>query len=329
MKTWSDMAATQPLAAKIMTNSFKRGRMSHAYLIQGARGTGKEALALLTAQTLFCTHKSGVDPCGECVDCRRIATGNHPDVHQIVPDGQSIKKDQIDHLQKEFAYSALESSQKVYVIQRADTLTNNAANRILKFLEEPEMETTAFMLTENSQAMLATIRSRCQLIDLKPLDPAAFRKQLVAEGVNEQSARLLSEITNNKTEAEALQEDVWFAEARKLMIQWMEISCTQPKDLYLFVHNRWMPHFKDRQEQERGLDLLLLAYRDILYAHLDKWDGLVVFSPEDERIEQGVMTFTQEKLLRVLQDILAAKRQLQQNVHQTLVMEQLALQIQR
>ncbi|WP_217588379.1 DNA polymerase III subunit delta' [Lentibacillus saliphilus] len=329
MKTWSDIVAVQPLAGKIMTNSIKRGRMSHAYLIQGARGTGKEALAFLTACTLFCAHKSGVEPCGTCLDCKRIASGNHPDVHWIVPDGQSIKREQIDHLQKEFTYSALESTQKVYIIKEADKLTNNAANRILKFLEEPGSHTTALMLTENSQSMLSTIRSRCQMIDLKPLDPTLFQQRLIDEGMDERSATLISEMTNNITEAKTLNDDVWFADARKLMIQWMDISCTQPKELYVFVHNRWMPHFKERHQQDRGLDLLLLAYRDILYAHLDKMGGLTVFTSNDDLIQKGVLAFSQQKLLAVLQHILAAKRQLQQNVHQTLVIEQLALQIQR
>src|SRR5699024_11770175 len=72
----------------------------------------------------------------------------------IEPDGQSIKIEQIRQLQKEFTYSGVESNQKVYIIEGAETLTVNAANRILKFLEEPSQATTAMMLTENGQAML-------------------------------------------------------------------------------------------------------------------------------------------------------------------------------
>src|SRR5690625_7335809 len=112
MKTWSDVAEIQPLASKIITNSIRKGRVSHAYLIQGARGTGKEAIALLITKGLFCENKTDVEPCHECNACKRIASGNHPDVHWIEPDGRSIKIEQIRDLQKEFSYSGLESTRR-------------------------------------------------------------------------------------------------------------------------------------------------------------------------------------------------------------------------
>src|SRR5690625_1491513 len=192
MNTWSEVAEFQPLAGRIITNSIKKDRISHAYLIQGERGTGKEAIASLIAKGLFCTNKDGVEPCHTCNMCKRIDSGNHPDVHWVVPDGQSIKIEQIKLLQKEFTYSGLESNKEVYIIKAADTLTLNAANRILKFLEEPSRQTTAIMLTENSSAIISTIRSRCQVIDLKPLHPIHFQKQLKESGMSEQNATLMS-----------------------------------------------------------------------------------------------------------------------------------------
>lgn len=118
MKTWSETAEVQPLASRIITNSIQKDRLSHAYLLQGERGTGKEAVALLLSKALFCSSRTGVEPCQECHECKRIESGNHPDIHWIEPDGQSIRKEQIEHLQKEFSYSGVESEQKVYVIDR-------------------------------------------------------------------------------------------------------------------------------------------------------------------------------------------------------------------
>src|SRR5699024_5365457 len=122
VETWAEMEEIQPLASKMITNSIRKRRVSHAYLIQGARGTVKEAISLLIAKSLFCELMSGVEHCNECNNCKRIASGNHPDVHWIVPDGQSIKIEQIRHLQKEFIYSGLESTKKVYIIKGAETL---------------------------------------------------------------------------------------------------------------------------------------------------------------------------------------------------------------
>ncbi|WP_106495627.1 DNA polymerase III subunit delta' [Lentibacillus sp. Marseille-P4043] len=329
MKTWAEIMEIQPLAGKIITNSMKKDRISHAYLIHGERGTGKEAIALQLAKSLFCVHKDGVEPCQTCHACKRIESGNHPDVHWIEPEGQSIKKEQIDNLQKEFMYSGVESNRKVYIIKAADTLTLNAANRILKFLEEPSKETTAIMLTENSQSIIPTIRSRCQILDLRPLNPAHFQKQLLDSGISIENASLYSALTNNFDEAMHFDEDEWFRQARKLMIQLIEMLATDPGNVYLFIHNKWLPHFKERSEQEHGLDLLLLAFKDILMSHIDYEDAIVVFDKASNELENLVMAFSQEKVLSILHAILEAKQKLKQNVHPTLVMEQLTLQIQR
>src|SRR5699024_7684752 len=136
------------------------------------------------------SHKNGAEPCHQCHDCKRVESGNHPDLHWIEPEGQSIKKEQIDHLQKEFMYSGLESNKKIYVVKQAETLTLNAANRILKFLEEPNRETTAILLTENGQSIISTIRSRCQVLDLAPLNPIQFQQQLMNDGISEANAKL-------------------------------------------------------------------------------------------------------------------------------------------
>lgn len=329
MKTWSELGSIQPLATRILENSIRRNRLAHAYLIAGSRGTGKEDVAMLLAKTLFCEQLDGTEPCNTCNACKRIASHNHPDVHWIEPDGQSIKIEQIKHLQKEFTYSGVESNQKAYIIKGAETLTVNAANRILKFLEEPSRKTTAIMLSENTQAMLATIRSRCQIIELQPLNPDTFKQQLVEAGITEGNARLFSQMTNNLQEALDLNEDEAFAQGRKLVVQWVEMLSSSRDDSYLFIHQQWLPYFKDRLAQEQGLDLLLLAFRDINFEQIGNQARMALFQPGDERLERATLAFTSAELLANMQAILHAKRLLKQNVQPTLVMEQLALQLKR
>jgi len=329
MTTWSEIEKIQPIASRMITNSIKKGRISHAYLIQGARGTGKEAIATLIAKSIFCERLIGVEPCQSCRMCKRIDSRNHPDIHWVEPEGQSIKIEQIKNLQREFTYSSFESNQKVYIITGADTLTLNAANRILKFLEEPTQRTTAILLTENSQSMIPTIRSRCQLIDLKPLHSKHLQEQLVASEMSEKDAALMSALTNNIDEAIEWSDDEWFAEGRKLMIQLMEILIAPSEDAYLFIHNHWLKHFKERAQLERGIDLLLLAFKDVLYAHLDKEESMIVFNINDDQLKQLVLSYSEVDLIKVLHNLLDAKRHLKQHVNSSLVMEQLALQIQR
>src|SRR5699024_10076063 len=222
MKSWEQLREVQPLAGKIMMNSFLKNRVSHAYLIQGTRGTGKKTFATMIAMTIFCPNVNNVEPCQSCHTCKRILSGNHPDVHWIEPEGKSIKTEQIRSLQHEFGYQGMESAKKVYVITNAEALTVNASNRILKFLEEPEVETTALLLTDNGQGIIPTIKSRCQILELQPLQHGAFIDKLMldeAVNINESQARLISALTNNLNEAIRLHEEEKVYEVKEVVYQ--------------------------------------------------------------------------------------------------------------
>ncbi|MFD1021125.1 DNA polymerase III subunit delta' [Thalassobacillus hwangdonensis] len=327
MNTWTDMQEIQPLVSQMLINSLKKDRISHAYLFQGAKGTGKREISKHFAKSIFCPNREEAAPCLECRECRRIDSGNHPDVHWVEPDGASIKKDQILHLQKEFTYTGMESNRKIYIIDDADKMTVNASNRLLKFLEEPSKQTTAMLLTENGQSMLDTIRSRCQLMAFQPLNPVHVERKLIAEGLSESSARLFANMTNNLTEALEMSEDDWFANARKLVIQLIEVLQNNPSEALLFINHKWMPHFKERVQLQQGLDLLIFWFKDLINFHLDRQEALV-FIQEKERMEQAAMKWSRQKAVKQLSFLLEAKRKINQNVHPTLVMEQLTLHLQ-
>ena len=328
MQTWTEMKEIQPLAAQMLMNSFHKDRISHAYLFQGNRGTGKREMSILFAKSIFCKFREGAAPCQSCRDCKRVDSGNHPDLHWIEPDGQSIKKEQILHLQKEFTYTGLESNRKVYIIVDADRMTTNASNRLLKFLEEPSQQTTAMLLTESGQTMLDTIRSRCQLLAFQPLNPERVESKLIEEGVSQSNAKILASLTNNLTEAMEINDDDWFANVRKLVIQLIEVLQNKPNEGLLFINHQWMPHFKERQQLQRGLDVLMLWFQDVINYYLDR-ENSIVFTTEQEKLEQAAMRWSRQSAAQCLSYILEAKRKINQNVHPNLVMEQLTLQLQR
>lgn len=329
MQTWTDFGNVQPLASKIMINSITKNRLTHAYLIQGARGTGKKTFALLLAMTLFCENRNGAEPCQTCHACKRIVTGNHPDVHWIEPDGASIKNEQIDHLRKEFAYTGVESTKKVYIINQSEKLTTHAANRILKFLEEPNIASTAILLTDNGQAILPTIRSRCQIIDLRPLETGVFKEKLVQlePGISDGNARLLSALTHNLDEAVAYHTEEKIYMLQILVTDFLRTLITDYENRFIFIHQQWLKQIKEKKEQELGLELLLLACRDLVHFQIGEEHDLFFFQANESFLQQAMNHFSQARLLRMLQTILDAKQKLKQNVHPTLVMEQLVLQI--
>lgn len=329
MLRWSHFAKRQPLAGKVMMNSIEKGRLSHAYLIQGERGTGKKTLAILLAKTLFCENRTNAEPCGDCHACRRIDSRNHPDVHWIEPDGSTIKNEQIDYLRKEFAFSGVESTRKVYIIDQAETMTTHAANRLLKFLEEPNITSTAILLTEQSHAILPTIRSRCQMIDLQPLNEEAFQQRLVAlsEGkITVSNSKLLSGLTTNIADAISLHEESKVYEIQQLVMELCDILTTRYEERFLFIHERWLPALAEKEEQELGLELLLLASRDMLHTQVGSEQALSFFVKDDAVLQKMVERFSNRRLVHMLKSILDAKQKWAQHVNPTLVIEQLILQ---
>lgn len=327
MNTWLELNKVQPLVSKIMQNSIKKNRISHAYLMQGLRGTGKRALTTLFIKTLLCPNKKDIEPCHQCDVCNRVFSKNHPDVYWVEPDGRSIRNEQIDALRKEFSYYALESSRKVYVITHAETLTDNAANRLLKFLEEPTTKTTAILLTENKQAIISTIRSRCQELDLQPLNKIELQNKLAQEGIDEQYTRLLSALTNDVDEAILLDDEQNVYEIEKLVKQFIKILMTNYDERFLFIHQYWLNHLKEREQLELGIHILFLAFKDIIYAKVNLTKFVTLFSQEEDLLQQSINFFSQKRLLHTLKVISSTEQKLKQHIHPTLVMEQLVLQI--
>jgi DNA polymerase III subunit delta' len=328
VKTWDQLEEFQPTVLKMLKNSLVKNRVAHAYLLEGIRGTGKREIALLLTKALYCESLiDGYKPCESCNNCRRINNGNHPDVHKVEPDGLSIKKAQIQNLQEEFSKKGVESSKKVYMIFDADKMSGGASNSLLKFLEEPNAETVAFLLTEQPQRILPTILSRCQTLTFQPLSPRAMTNLLIENGVNPLKATLLAQLTNNLEEALSLNVDDWFAQAQKIVLKLYEVLRKSPLEAMVMLQGDWFPHFKDKEEINRGLDLLLLIFKDLLYIQLDKQEQ-IVYREESERLQQFALGTSRRRLAEQMSAILEAKRKLLANMNPQLMMEQLVVKLQ-
>lgn len=324
---WSSLRKMQPIASKILMNSIKKDRLAHAYLIQGLRGTGKTEIATLLTQTIFCPEKKELEPCETCHVCKRVNSRNHPDVHWIEKDGQSIKNEQIDYLRKEFSYSSLESTRKIYIIEDAQAMTNQAANRLLKFLEEPLIETMAILLTDNIQGIIPTIRSRCQIIDLKPLDTNLLQKEMMNADLSEEQSKIMSAITYNINEAIELTEDEKYQEIIRLSKGMIKAIVTDYDNRFIYLHQNWLKEITDRKDTEYGLDLILLGLKDIAYMQIGKEESLVFFNSTDQILKDAIQIFSKKRLLQIMNALLKTKQKLKQNVNPTLLMEQFVLQL--
>lgn len=159
------------------------GRLSHAYIIEGADGCGKQTFAYLIAAAENCEHRGDPSyslPCSECDSCKKILGGFSPDITLIEKpsDRANIGVEAIRALRSDMYISPNELSKKYYVIKDANTMTPQAQNALLKSLEEPPSDATLFLLCDREEALLTTIRSRAPSLRIPPLPNASVRRYL-------------------------------------------------------------------------------------------------------------------------------------------------------
>lgn len=154
-------------AINLLARQQQAGRVTQSLLLTGPPQVGKSTLAHYWAQTLNCEGES--PPCGVCRSCRRIVSGNHPDVRIFDSDDQPLKIDDIRELQRELSLSPNEGRYRVALLCNFERATNSAANALLKTLEEPASQVVLILTATDPGALLPTIVSRCQMLALRPL----------------------------------------------------------------------------------------------------------------------------------------------------------------
>lgn len=178
---WDDILG-QSLAKQVLQTHLADGRVAGAYLLVGPDGVGKRRLAMEMARALNCVG-SGARPCDACLVCSQIGRGVHPDVHLLLPGGPAdqIKIDDVRHLLGRIALRPFSAATQVAVIDGAERLTEEAANGLLKALEEPSARTRFLLTTVRFTRCLPTIVSRCQVIRCAPLSSDAVKRILVEQ----------------------------------------------------------------------------------------------------------------------------------------------------
>src|SRR5829696_9149962 len=192
---WPDWV--DPAAVGRLQEAIRGKRIGHAYLLSGPTGVGKAATARAFAQTLCCTDMERSDrsvPCGVCRACRNVQRGAHPDVETFSLDTQAMLADKpgrastltietVRRLRSSGALFPLEGDRRILIVDDAETLLEPAQQALLKTLEEPPRGVTLMLIADESEALLETVRSRCQEVQLHPIPQAAVEQTLLSQGV--------------------------------------------------------------------------------------------------------------------------------------------------
>ncbi|MFC4768518.1 DNA polymerase III subunit delta' [Effusibacillus consociatus] len=313
--------------AEMLQNMLATGRLAHSYLFLGPEGSGMKETAVHFAKGILCEQELPERPCGTCINCRRVDSGNHPDLVFLEPDGQTIKIQQIREVQKSFSLKALEASRKVYIVTHAELMTPEAANALLKFLEEPSTPVVAILLANRKSGLMPTVVSRCQIIPFQRISPALIQAALQAEGMPAAKAKLLSYLKESIDSARKFSEYEKFAEIVNLVVQLSEeAASTRGNPLFLIQDKIHKPGWTS-EDVESFLDCLAWWYRDLLNAKLDNIDR-IVFESQASRIQTQAASYRSEDLVQMVEIVLSTKKRLQSHANQQLALEHMVLQLQ-
>ncbi len=178
------------------------GRARHAYLFLGPQGVGKTALALAFARRLNCLHaEESARPCGECRACQRVTSGNHPDVIRVEAEtvGGTLKIEQVRDMMAMLSLRPYEGRYRVGILRRFHEATVQAADALLKTLEEPPPYVVLLLTAENLNLLPPTILSRCQPVRLRPIPAAQVEEALISRwGADPERAALLAQLSGGR-----------------------------------------------------------------------------------------------------------------------------------
>lgn len=305
------LSNAQPRVLRIINNSKKNHRLSHAYLFTGPKGSYKKEMAKYFAMMLYCKEEI---PCEKCASCKAILEGRHLNVYTVSPLGQSIKKEQIMALQEEFSKTSLIDGPRVYIIEDADLMSLGAANSLLKFIEEPTSEIYGILITEHIDNILPTIKSRSINITFDELNKEHLKRLLLKEGYNDLASEALAFLTNNCDEAK----EIYNTNANDRVIGLLAAFSKKLKDkspIGLFYRANDLLY--DRNHMKLFLTLLEGYFRDIYEYKLK--ENILYFSSLKEDIMTISTYYSQEELLAFIKQILDLIKKLSYNVNMSLL----------
>ncbi len=310
-----------------LQNAIKLQKVSHAYILDGEEGAGKNMLARAFAQTLQC-ERGGIEPCGECHSCRQAESGNQPDIIEVTHEKPaSIGVEDIrGQLCGDIQIKPYSSPYKIYIVDEAEKMTMQAQNALLKTIEEPPAYGIILLLTTNAGVFLPTILSRCVTLKLRPVKNEVIKPYLMETyHVPDYQAEVCTAFARgNVGKAKRLAQSEQFSELKNHLIHLLRHL--REMEIYELTEAvRSASEYKT--DIDDYLDLMALWFRDVLlFKATRQIDGLI-FTEEVRDISAQAQKSSYEGLERILKALEKAKVRLKANVNFELTMELLMLTI--
>lgn len=327
MSRFKDIVGQEQLKEHL-ENAIRLNKVSHAYIINGERSSGKEFIAKTFAMALQCENREDMEPCQECHSCKQALSANHPDIIFISHEKpNTISVDDIrSQINGDVAIKPYSGPKKIYIMNDGEKMTVQAQNALLKTLEEPPEYAVIIILTSNVNAFLPTIVSRCVVLNMKPVKDEQIKNYLMEEMEipnykadicvafargNVGKARLLAkseEFDKVKEEAITLLKYINDMEIHEI------VAAIKKINEYKFDVNDY-------------LDILSIWYRDVLLFKATHDANHLIFREEIQHIRKVADKSTYEGIEMIIDALEKSKQRLNANVNFDLTMELLLLTI--
>lgn len=310
-----------------LQNALNTGKISHAYIINGEKSSGKEFIAKIFAAALQC-EEQGTEPCGRCHSCKQVMTGNQPDIIKIAHEKpNTISVDDIRlQINGDVMIKPYSSPYKIYIVNEAEKMNTQAQNALLKTLEEPPEYAVILLLTSNINALLPTILSRCVVLNMKPVADSLVRKFLMEElQVTDYKAQVCVAFARGnvgKAKSLAASEEFENVKAEALSL----LKYVQDMELYeMIAAIKKISEYK--LEINDYLDIMAIWYRDVLLFKATNDINHLVFREEISALKRIAQRSSYEGIERVIEALDKAKARLKANVNFDLTMELLFMEM--
>jgi DNA polymerase-3 subunit delta' len=303
---------------KTLRKALQKNKVPNSMLFCGPSGTGKRDMALVLAKAMNCERKKD-DACEVCTSCKAINAGNFPDVIEISPEKDVIVIDQMRMLRKIANLKPMMGKRRVFVVVDADKMKEEAANSLLKILEEPPLFSYIILVADNPFLIMSTIKSRCQVLNFTPVSKEDVGKILVEKGYEENKARIISLLVHGNLK-------------QALSLEWEEVQGKRTKAWQLFLSlirkGKVALFLRDyassqralvRDDWEQILEILSSFCRDSILVK-EKGDSRLLMNPDyEEEISKAETMMSLEALMDCLTKIDYAIYGLEKNLNVNLL----------
>ena len=310
----------QDRAGHFLKRALMRGHVPHAFLFSGMAGIGRAPMALELAKAVNCLEPMDGDACGQCLSCRKIDAGSHPDFMLVEPREKrvTISIEQIRELRARLAFRPFEGKWRVIIIGDARNLRAEAANAMLKMLEEPPPGNLFILIVPETQMLLPTIVSRCCHVRLQPLPDELVAGRLVEEhGADPETARRAARLAGGSLERARRLVDSARASRLQEVTGMLGRMAGAPMVDFFAMTSAWA---KESEDLEADLEYIKLWVRDVLAGRIAQGGD---FSPKEE--EKLLRNVPDERLLGLHETMEQAMDRLRMNANKQLTLERACL----